>query len=264
MCAKRLEREFSANTICPIFLSKDDHNLKELLTHLQEAASAQEQEKNPLPSRCYMCDLVFEQLDAFAIFKHQKACKAKKRREEEKRLRGCYNVPLSVCILMRPHIGVRQQHVSTLIHQRYFISDEVTARDEDFFGEKEIRGVVNCAKELEPLEYSVEAMYIRLNDTQEQKLELDRVFEFVKSFDVNEKILFHCRMGQSRAPAVLMAVLIKVESLSLFDSLRLVKASRESAYPNKNFLNQLLMLEKEVHTRNSITEEALLLHEESF
>ena len=188
----------------PVFLppcAGDDDLVADLSAVLEFVERKRVKKAKNIPMFCRYCQEDFDWTDCFQAYRHTKRCKKERREAEEKRLRESYSISLSICILLRPHAGIDQK-VSSLICDRYYVGNEECARDEAWLRQTEVKAVINCAVELDDIDYPypIECVYLRLNDNESSDLESkwNSVVSFVKSFDVNDKILIHCRCGVSR------------------------------------------------------------------
>jgi hypothetical protein len=72
-------------------------------------------------------------------------------------------------------------------------------------------------------------------------------FRFINTAKkLNKRVLVHCVIGKSRSSSVVIAYLMKYNSMTLRDSFDHVKARRSIIQPNSGFMHQLLQLEEEL------------------
>ena len=56
----------------------------------------------------------------------------------------------------------------------------------------------------------------------------------------NEAICFHCAAGISRSATMMLAVLMRVQRMSLISAFSLLHSKRPVVWPNRSFMRQLI------------------------
>jgi protein-tyrosine phosphatase len=160
-----------------------------------------------------------------------------------------------MCLLFRPHFNIPPSALlsADFIEPRFFVGG-VDAAKEAFFLEEKVTCVINCAVELGELEYPAHVTVLKCpaHDHETENILakfLPEVLSFVNKHS-KEKVLFHCRSGQSRSATLLIAVLV-CSGLTLLEAFSRVKTRREIVYPNIGFFRQLVGLEKQIHNGES-------------
>jgi len=77
--------------------------------------------------------------------------------------------------------------------------------------------------------------------------------EFIKEGQEGDNnLLLHCKIGQNRAPTLLIAYLMMNEKKKLYQAHKELKTLRPSVHINVLYAKQLLELEKELFNKNSL------------
>lgn len=103
-----------------------------------------------------------------------------------------------------------------------------------------------CSVETTGRRSQITRMKVLLNDDPTENL-LDRLeacLEFIDKAREQGTILVHCMAGVSRSAAVIVAYLMKIESLSVKDALSSLREVSSKVCPNKGFMEQLQMFEE--------------------
>ena len=75
----------------------------------------------------------------------------------------------------------------------------------------------------------------------------ESAFEFIKEgIENGQGVLVHCYAGQSRSASIVIAYLMKEKSLTLDESLKLLREKRPCVCPNMGFFVQLRSFEKKL------------------
>ena len=133
----------------------------------------------------------------------------------------------------------------------------VSGRKEAWLKEKGITLVINATKGC-PRAVKCSVRQIKLNCDDTPAYDMRTHFHDVNHM-VNEerekkgKVLIHCIAGVSRSASLVLAYLVGVEKMTLFDAHTLVKRERPIIRPNPGFWGQLVELEKEVLGTNTVT-----------
>lgn len=142
-----------------------------------------------------------------------------------------------------------------------WIGDDKVARDYDFFKEKNIEAVLNCAADISNVyaDKGIEYMHIILGDSRDpsdlklMSQYLDHAVSFMeKNHDVEGKnILVHCNYGINRSSTCVSAYLIKNYGMKFRDTKKFLPTRREQCYYNGSyatFEQQLRQFEKKYHS----------------
>lgn len=103
-----------------------------------------------------------------------------------------------------------------------------------------------CSVETTGRRSQITRMKVLLNDDPTENL-LDRLeacLEFIDKARERGTILVHCMAGVSRSASVIVAYLMKIESLSVKDALSSLREVSSKVCPNKGFMEQLQMFEE--------------------
>lgn len=199
----------------------------------------------------------------------------------------------SIPIMVSPSLSSERGSTVTI-----YIGSEAAARSPRFLEENNIKGIINCAIDSEPLSEDVRNRipiytYTQLPivdapgktntdsliDGAEQvhrsmvtlEKQLTTIYNtnltpteqnntLSSSSTVPPGVLIHCVAGVSRSTSVLIAYLVKYQTMTLLDAATLVKKVRKVAYPNIGFWKALRDIEFLQYGNHSIPEEALQLH----
>lgn len=72
----------------------------------------------------------------------------------------------------------------------------------------------------------------------------DEVVRFIQRVEqCKGKIFVHCVAGASRAPTMVMAYLVMMKNITLWDAFNFIRARRSIVFPNSHFLYQLALYE---------------------
>lgn len=212
------------------------------LSDLASALAQAEPDDRRSPFRCNRCG-EFEAESVFAMAKHNRKCKLKRRAAEEKRLQEEGVVSLHMCLLMRQHLHVPVSSFDVVGSSRFLIGGVEAVRDLSF-GSGD--GVVNCAEELKSaIREDILTLFCPAQDSESFEiipLFAESVAAFVKE-NPSRRILFHCAAGQSRSATLCLAAMMLTVGMSLLEAWTAVKTAREIAYPNRGFFLQLIELE---------------------
>jgi hypothetical protein len=157
------------------------------------------------------------------------------------------------------------QTLSVIIPDELFLSDYQAPLDEKLLKLLGITQIVNASNGTVPNQFPELFEYFNVEVEDEDEADIMPYFSQVNDFiqssiTPNKKILFHCRLGISRSPALLMAYLMKTHRWTLRDSYDKTKAKRSKIQPGLQFCKALLDYEKVVFPElqeNSITIQAL-------
>jgi hypothetical protein len=157
------------------------------------------------------------------------------------------------------------QTLSVIIPDEVFLSDYQAPLDEKLLKLLGVTQIINASNGTVPNQFPDLFDYFNVNVEDEDEADILPYFDQVNSFiqssrTPNKKILFHCRLGISRSPALLMAYLMKAHHWTLRDSYEKTKVKRSKVQPGLQFCKALLDYERVVFPEmedNSITIQAL-------
>jgi protein-tyrosine phosphatase len=119
--------------------------------------------------------------------------------------------------------------------------------------------VVSCLKEevrsqMAFLQQDFRHLFLDVHDGIHEDIadSFSRFFDFAETAaarDPNAKLFVHCEVGVSRSATLVIAWLMKTESMSFFEALSRVRSKRFQVLPNIGFASQLQRLEHELHPR---------------
>lgn len=89
---------------------------------------------------------------------------------------------------------------------------------------------------------------------------MDKTFKFIEEGQsFSNKLLVHCNCGQNRSPTLVIAWLMQKCNWSLHDAYTFVKKKRDIVQPHKEYIQQLRILEKQLHGVYSVKPEFLTM-----
>ncbi len=116
--------------------------------------------------------------------------------------------------------------------------------------------VVSCLKEEDRsqmafLQQDFRHLFVDLHDGIHEDIagRFSQFFDFAEAAtanDPNAKLFVHCEVGVSRSATLVIAWLMKTETMSFFDALCRVRSKRFQVLPNIGFASQLQRLEHEL------------------
>jgi protein-tyrosine phosphatase len=134
------------------------------------------------------------------------------------------------------------------ITDKIYLGNYQTAKNKDFFNEKNIKAVLNCTKDL-PNHFAhikdIEYMRIPVDDSLKEK-DFELMFKFMPAIaefinkHVNiqkNNILIHCYAGRQRSACAVVTFLMDKYGLNPHDSCRIVLKKRPEAFHYGQSLN---------------------------
>jgi protein-tyrosine phosphatase len=156
------------------------------------------------------------------------------------------------------------QTLSVIVPEELFLSDYQAALDEKLLNLLGITHIVNASNGTVPNQFPELFHYFNVNVEDEDEADITPFFDSVETFlqqsPVGVKVLFHCRLGISRSPALVMAHLMNSRRWSLRDAYEKTKSKRPKVQPGLSFCKALLEYERKVFPEmndNSISIQAL-------
>jgi len=144
-----------------------------------------------------------------------------------------------------------------------FVGSYQDALNRNFLINNNIKLVINCAIECNDnyvqLNLSDITVYkINLFDTIDQYIDFDNfmlsIYSIIDSYlSSNFGVLIHCYAGVSRSVTIAAGYLIWKYNMKTRDALCLIKRNRPIAYPNFNFVIQLVNFEQKINPNNNLS-----------
>ncbi|CAE7499801.1 SSH1 [Symbiodinium microadriaticum] len=128
-----------------------------------------------------------------------------------------------------------------------YVGDKTMAANLTFLAGQGFTHILNVTKEVKNY-FGEKFVYLRLSvaDKENENLSVryTKAFQFIQRVVASKgKLFVHCTAGSSRAPAIVIAYLIAIRKIPLFDALEYMTAVRTCVCPNLGFLYQLAELE---------------------
>jgi len=139
----------------------------------------------------------------------------------------------------------------------YLLLGSAGSRTEQFLRSNKVTLVINAAHN-NPSTESCIVPQIKLKSEDHPSYNLKSHFnEVADKIDAevkaDGKVFVHCISGISRAPSLVMAYLMKYESMTLYDAHSLLLSQRKFVRPNLGFWKQLIEFEYEITGKNTVT-----------
>ena len=119
-----------------------------------------------------------------------------------------------------------------------------------------ITNIINATMEVSDLRSpGLTTMHIYIDDSPYAKISpyFDKCAKLIHDVKARGgKTLVHCIAGVSRSASLIMAYLIKYQSMSLRQAYDFLKTKREIVHPNTGFFRQLITFEREVRGAASV------------
>ncbi|KAL0207563.1 hypothetical protein P9112_012191 [Eukaryota sp. TZLM1-RC] len=132
------------------------------------------------------------------------------------------------------------------IFHNIYLAAANTAFSINFLREYQISGVLSVAAErFIPKEVSslCKSYHLRLLDLSSQDI-ITHQTDILSFYDsINGNIVINCNQGVSRAPSVVLMILMLRHNFNLAEAYQLVHSKRPNIRPNLGFMNQLCKLE---------------------
>lgn len=161
-------------------------------------------------------------------------------------------------ILNPPHDLDRPCVEPVEIFDFLFVGDQDIAANAAILEKYRLTYILNTAKECPSFfEGNPQFHYLRLDllDSATQNLDLnllDLSFRFIEEAKARkERVLVHCRAGQSRSATIVIAYLIYANRWTLQEAYRFVQEKRPAVSPNLGFMAQLTQFEKHILGKTS-------------
>ena len=138
-----------------------------------------------------------------------------------------------------------------------YLSDYAGAYNISHLVKYKITHILVCARELS-YRFPEDFEYLRLDlddhHTSDILPHLSIATDFIHSaLKSDNTVLFHCAMGISRSPSIVIAYLLRYEHLSYSDAFNFVQKRHTSTRPMPNFAKQLHHYEKVLRKGNAHT-----------
>eukprot|EP01086_Lenisia_limosa_P004441 TRINITY_DN19748_c0_g1_i1.p1 TRINITY_DN19748_c0_g1~~TRINITY_DN19748_c0_g1_i1.p1 ORF type:complete len:275 (+),score=50.61 TRINITY_DN19748_c0_g1_i1:80-904(+) len=131
------------------------------------------------------------------------------------------------------------------VREKLYLGDSDAASDEENLLKMGITDICTIAEMKPEFPDTFHYLVIPVLDVPEADLisYFDEALTFISNGLNSGAVLIHCVAGVSRSVAVLMAHLMKTETLTTYDCLDAVKAIHPAAGPNSGFMEQLELFE---------------------
>lgn len=148
---------------------------------------------------------------------------------------------------------------------RLFIGGHRIARDKQLLLKLGITHIVNCSLPKAEggvhnvFEEDTRFKYLRVSVVDSDEADLEPHFKpatrFInKARKAGDAVLVHCQQGVSRSSSIILAYMMVFENLDLKEAYKRLKIIRPVVKPKKNFLCQLIALEKRVKEKRATRE----------
>lgn len=139
-----------------------------------------------------------------------------------------------------------------------YLAGEKVAGNKAVLQKFEIKHILNVAVECEnSFPYDFNYLRLELFDSPSQTdlfAKFDQSFQFInKARDLNQRVLVHCRAGQSRSVTIIIAYLMFTLKWNLTRAYSYVQRRRPSISPNLGFMGQLTEYEALLEARGHFT-----------
>jgi hypothetical protein len=144
---------------------------------------------------------------------------------------------------------------SCILSDFLYVGSSNDAQNLKWLKDNSITGILCCAKELNYDElYDKTMNYLKMDITDIEEFPIEDFFEKAIDFlEKNKRVLVHCVLGMSRSPTIVIAYLIAKKKMLLIDALLYMKKIRDIVYPNDGFLKALIIFEKTLFGKNSLS-----------
>ena len=145
---------------------------------------------------------------------------------------------------------------TSVIRPFLLLGGKWSAGDLDRLRQHGVTHIINATAQV-PNSFPAEFTYLNIRIPDDDKVDISRHFEATCEFisacmNSQGTVLVHCSAGMSRSVAIVLAFLIKDESMTLIAALELVKSKRHLVSPNPGFMRQLVELELRLYGTTSI------------
>ena len=129
------------------------------------------------------------------------------------------------------------------ITDKVFLGDLISAKDEDYLLENNIKSVLSCNGTFSP-KYQNELIQHKILDIKDsENTNIIQYFkEALKFIDASEKVLVHCLGGISRSPTLVIAYFMWKNKMTYEESFQMVIDHRLCG-PNLGFKKQLVIFQ---------------------
>ena len=132
---------------------------------------------------------------------------------------------------------------SVVINSKLFQGNGEQAKNKCILDDLKIKHIVNITKEHQN-KFEGEVSYLRIAIEDEKGSNLSKYFEnaceyIEKALKKKSAVLVHCNLGVSRSSTIVLAYLMKSQTLTLANAYTFLKSRRSCIRPNIGFLTQL-------------------------
>lgn len=133
------------------------------------------------------------------------------------------------------------------ILRNVWLGNALAAKDIDFIKNKKINYIINVTNDIPNQFQFINYTVIPMKDIDACHQDLLRLMQIGASVInqailKNEPILVHCKRGHHRSASVLALYLMEYQNLSLFDSIKLIKNIRPTAFSRMSCMLKALIL----------------------
>ena len=145
---------------------------------------------------------------------------------------------------------------TSVIRPFLLLGGKWSAGDVNRLRQHNVTHIVNVTAQI-PNSFPSEFAYLNIRIPDADTVDISRHFEPACAFisacrDRQGTVLVHCSAGMSRSVTIVLAFLMRAESMSLIAALELVKSKRHMVSPNAGFMRQLVELELKLYGTTSI------------
>jgi protein-tyrosine phosphatase len=138
-----------------------------------------------------------------------------------------------------------------IVMDNVLVASQDVAYDKQSLIKHGVTHILNVAAAL-PNAYQSDYQYLNVEMYDEEDEELMKHYPICEKFIDDSltqggKVLIHCRAGKSRSVSIAVAYLMHKKHLPWRKALDFIRTTRSYADPNKGFIRQLAMLEKDLN-----------------
>mmetsp|Transcript_35551 Transcript_35551/g.65857 ORF Transcript_35551/g.65857 Transcript_35551/m.65857 type:complete len:200 (-) Transcript_35551:66-665(-) len=145
------------------------------------------------------------------------------------------------------------RRISEIVKEKVYLTDMTAAIADETLVSCKMTHVVNASNRTAPNKFEsrgVKYLNVDIEDELEADLSehFEKTYQFAKKALDEEKgvVLFHCMVGKSRSPTLVIAFLLKHRGCTLKEAFAMVKEKRPLIAPNPDFAKQLVTWAAEV------------------
>lgn len=142
----------------------------------------------------------------------------------------------------------------TKVTSKLFIGSFEDAKDEAELRLRGITHIISCIGQKHQI-VGIKHAHSPMNDHGRTDLQfvLQKLWNFIEESQHEENALFiHCFSGQNRSATLLIAILMKIDTIRLAKAFSILKDKRPVVQINENYAKQLTQLERDIFGRVSV------------